>query len=238
MLSEAGGRCRGNAGVNSGAWRGISVTVRFGQFELDVEQHRLTRNGTDVHLTPMAFNLLALLVEKAPRVIPKQELHDHLWPRTFVSEATLLSLVKELRRALADREARATIRTVNRVGYAFGANLERQIPGPRRPARAEHWLILNGRHIPLSAGTNLIGRDPEAAVWLDTSRVSRRHAQIVIDRGGVRLEDLGSKNGTIVGNQRLDGPSRLRDGARFTIGGLTLTYREATIGATTDTEGS
>lgn len=212
--------------------------MRFGDFELDVEQRRLTRHGTDVHLTPMAFNLLALLVGEAPRVVPKQELHERLWPRTFVSEATLLGLVKELRRALDDREARVTIRTVNRVGYAFGAVLERQAAGRRRQSQTTHWLVLNGRHMTLNPGTNLIGRDPDAAVWLDTSRVSRRHAQIVIDQGGVRLEDLGSKNGTIVGNQRLDGPSLLRDGDRFTIGGLTLTYREATIGATTDTEGA
>lgn len=210
--------------------------VRFGEFVLDVEQRTLIRNGAGVHLTPMAFNLLALLVDEAPRVIPKQELHERLWPRTFVSEATLLGLVKELRRALDDRAARATIRTVNRVGYAFGAAVDRQMPAAARAARADHWLLLNGRHMPLNQGTNLIGRDPDAGVWLDSSSVSRRHAQVVIDEAGVRLEDLGSKNGTIVREQRLDAAHALEDGDRFTVGGLTLTYRRSTIGARTDTE--
>ena len=210
--------------------------MQFGHFVLDIAQRRLTQHGTEVHLTPMAFNLLALLVEEAPRVVPKQELHERLWPRTFVSEATLLGLVKELRRALDDREARTTIRTVNRVGYALGAAVDRESPVSRRESRATHWLLINGRHMPLSPGTNVIGRDPEAAVRLDSSNVSRRHAWIVLDGKGVRLEDLGSKNGTIVGGRRLEGPRALRDGDRFMIGGLTLTYRSAATGATTDTE--
>jgi len=59
----------------------------------------------------------------------------------------------------------------------------------------------------------------------------------VIDGNGARLEDLGSKNGTIVGTRLLDAPCVLRDGDRFTIGGLTLTYRSASNNtATTDTQ--
>ena len=212
------------------------MEARFGPFVLDSEQRRLTRAGTAVHLTPMAFNLLALLVAEAPRVVPKQELHERLWPRTFVSEATLLGLVKELRRALDDREARTAIRTVNRVGYAFGVVVDREVPGAKRDGHAAHWLLLNGRHMPLSPGRNVIGRDPDAGIWLDSSNVSRRHAQIVIDGDVVRLEDLGSKNGTIVAERPLEGPRALRDGDRFTIGGLTLIYRVAVTGATTDTE--
>jgi DNA-binding winged helix-turn-helix (wHTH) protein len=210
--------------------------VRFGDFVLDVEQRRLTRNGTDVHLTRMAFNLLALLVAEAPRVVPKQELHERLWPDTFVSEATLLGLVKELRLALEDRQARTTIRTVNRVGYAFGATIDRQVAAGSPRAGATHWLLMNGRQMPLSRGTNLIGRDPDAGIRLDSSNVSRRHAQVVIDDEGARLEDLGSKNGTLLGERPLDGARALRDGDRFTIGGLTLTYRKLLTGATTDTQ--
>jgi len=212
------------------------VQTRFGPFVLDIGQRRLTREGSAIHLTPMAFNLLALLVDEAPRVVTKQELHERLWPRTFVSEATLLGLIKELRRALDDREARTAIRTVNRVGYGFGIPIDQEIPSAQRDSHATHWLLLNGRHMPLNPGHNVIGRDPEAMIWLDSANVSRRHAQVVIEGDVVRLEDLGSKNGTMVGERPLEGPRALRDGDRFTIGGLTLTYRSAVAGATTDTE--
>ena len=50
------------------------------------------------------------------------EIHDRLWPGVFVAEATLVGLVKELRRSLADHDRRSPIiRTSHGVGYAFAA---------------------------------------------------------------------------------------------------------------------
>src|SRR6185436_17127805 len=99
--------------------------TRFGSFELDPAQRRLKRDGRDVHVTPKAFDLLTLLVDAAPRVVRKTEIHERLWPSTFVVDATLTGLVKELRRALDDRDSQAPlIRTAHRVGYAFSAALE------------------------------------------------------------------------------------------------------------------
>ena len=98
------------------------ATARFGSFALAIDSRRLTRAGADLHLTPKAFDLLALLVDAAPRVVPKAELHARLWPDTFVSDSTLVGLVKEVRRVLGDADADAPIvRTVARVGYAFAA---------------------------------------------------------------------------------------------------------------------
>ena len=80
----------------------------------------MTRGGEDLHLTPKAFDLLLLLVEAAPRVVPKAELHTRLWPDSFVADTTLVGLVKEVRRVLGDTDAAAPlIRTVARVGYAL-----------------------------------------------------------------------------------------------------------------------
>ena len=95
--------------------------VHFDRFALDPDARQLTCDDAPVHLTPKAFNLLSLLIDEAPRVVPKAELHRHLWPDSFVSDATLLSLVKEVRRALGDTGEGALIRTAHRVGYAFAA---------------------------------------------------------------------------------------------------------------------
>src|SRR6187402_3078197 len=161
------------------------MIVRFGGFTLDAAQRQLRNQDGEVRLTPMAFNLLTVLATDAPRVVPKQELHARLWPDSFVSEATLTGLVKELRRALGDRDTRTTIRTVNRVGFGFGVPVER--PSPRSDSR--HWLTVAGKRVLLRPGTNLIGRDPEAVVWLDFASVSRRHALIVVEHDDVRLAD-------------------------------------------------
>jgi DNA-binding winged helix-turn-helix (wHTH) protein len=55
------------------------VIVRFGTFVLDSDRRQLTRDGVAIHLTPKAFDLLALLADEAPRVVRKTELHERLW---------------------------------------------------------------------------------------------------------------------------------------------------------------
>ena len=117
--------------------------VRFLTCELDPARRRLLRDGREVHVTPKAFELLKLLLGAAPRVIPKRELHERLWPRVVVSDASLFGLIKELRRALGDSDSSTPlIRTVHRVGYALNAAVELPAPTPRSGRR---WCSELGR---------------------------------------------------------------------------------------------
>ena len=206
--------------------------ARFGPFELDSRRHLLLRDGREIHLTPKAFDLLAALIGAAPRVVGKAELHQKLWPNGVVTDATLVGLVKEIRRALDDRDRSAPIvRTIQRVGYAFAAPLVVAVPR----SRLARWLIAGERRIALADGENLIGRAAEATVCLDDSTVSRRHARLVVSDASAVLEDLGSKNGTTVGSIRLKAAVVLRDGDRFVCGVVPVTYRESTAGLPTAT---
>jgi DNA-binding winged helix-turn-helix (wHTH) protein len=212
--------------------RGQFQPVRFDGFVLDRARRLITRGGEALHLTPKAFDLLVLLVDEAPRVVPKKELHERLWKETFVSDATLVGVVKELRRVLDDRSPdRPIIRTAHRVGYGFCRPLDK--PAPGAPAVA-HWVLVDQRRIMLQAGENVIGRDPASIVCLDSTAVSRRHACIVIDDSGVRLRDLGSKNGTKIGDRPVVGESALLDGDSINIGPSRLVYRTSAAGATTE----
>ena len=65
------------------------MAARFGSFELDPQRRQLSREGQVQHLTPKAFDLLWLLVEASPRVVPKSEIHQALWPAGVVTDATL-----------------------------------------------------------------------------------------------------------------------------------------------------
>ena len=207
------------------------MVMRLGPFVLDGARRQLFRDDTPLHLTPKAFDLLLLLVDAAPRVVSKRELHERLWPGTYVSDATLVGLVKELRRALDDRSPGVpVIRTAHRVGYAFCLEVQ-TAPGP---VRRWHWLVLHGRRVPLHEGENIIGRDPASHVWLDAAGVSRRHARIAIEGADVRLEDLGSKNGTSVGNRSVEGGVALRDGDRITFGSTPGVYRSSSAGMSTE----
>jgi DNA-binding winged helix-turn-helix (wHTH) protein len=154
------------------------VAVRFGAFALAADSRRLTRSGENLHLTPKAFDLLRLLVEAAPRVVTKTELHERLWPDSFVADATLVGLVKEVRRVLADSDAAAPIiRTVSRVGYAFAATLH---PEASPDAGSRHWLVADGRSFALEPGGNDVGREPAAAVRLAEPIALRDGDRLVI----------------------------------------------------------
>ena len=74
-------------------------------------------------LSPKAFDLLRVLVERHGRVVDKRELLDELWPDTFVEEANLSVQVATVRKALG-REGESFIETIAKCGYRFVAPVE------------------------------------------------------------------------------------------------------------------
>ena len=209
------------------------MTLRFGEFLLDSNARRLSRGGTDVRLSPKAFDLLCALMARRPDVLPKNELLAAIWPDTFVIEANLNVVIAEIRRALGDdRHAPRFIRTVHAVGYAFCGQAEPVDDAESRPGArpstalgARCWLSWKDRSFALATGDNIIGRDPRSAVWLDDDSVSRRHALISVDSDIARVEDLESTNGTLLNGAPLASPTVLQDGDVVEVGSLRLTFR-------------
>ena len=203
------------------------MRVRFGEFVLDGVCRQLERNGTQVHLTPKAFDLLGLLVDGRPRAFSKDEIHEHLWPATHVSESNLPVLVHELREALADDPHDPHwVRTIARFGYAFCG--QAQPEGDDSPVWECRWdcrIVGGAREILLRPGENVLGRSSEAAVWIDDSSVSRRHALIRVCDSVPTLEDCESRSGTYIRGQRIDGPVPLEDGDGIVLGEVERTFR-------------
>ncbi|MBE3097081.1 MAG: winged helix-turn-helix domain-containing protein [Planctomycetes bacterium] len=213
------------------------MLIEFGSFALDEGRHQLLKAGADVHLSIKGYELLRFLLEARPRVVTKAELHDRLWPKTFVSDATLNSVVAEVRSALGEpaRGARF-IRTVHGIGYAFsGEAVDRTAGHPAAPPAALCWLTMGDRQFALKDGENVIGRDKDAAVPIEDATVSRRHARLVVGAGGATLEDLGSKNGSYVGGVRVTGAVPVTDGDHLKIGSVILTFRSLATPAPTAT---
>ncbi len=210
--------------------------MTFGDFRLDVGARQLFRGGAERHLSPKAFELLRLLVENRPRALSKAELHDHLWPATFVTEANLASVVAEVRRVLEDDpRAPAYVRTVHGFGYAFaGTASEEPVPSANGFAC---WAVWRGHEIPLADGMHVIGRDRTATIPLDFPSVSRRHAQLVVAGERVTIEDLGSKNGTMVGKKKVTRPTPVADHDEISIGSVRITIRILRGGEQTQTVG-
>jgi DNA-binding winged helix-turn-helix (wHTH) protein len=198
----------------------------FDPWTLDADRRLLLLNGADpVSLSPKAFDLLKLLAEQHERAFSKAELHQHLWPDTFVSDGSLTILVAEIRQALHDDADRPRyIRTVRRFGYAFCAPVVRADPAtPASPRSA--WVIWGNRSIAVPDGETILGRALDATIRFDIPGVSRRHARLRVDGAHVVVEDLGSRNGTYVRGKKIDGRAALADGDELRVGPVSMIIR-------------
>jgi DNA-binding winged helix-turn-helix (wHTH) protein len=201
-----------------------ALRLRFGPFVLDSATRQLLADGEPRPLTPKAFALLELLVEERPRAVAKREIVDRLWPRTFVAESNVASLVNEVREALADDRRRPRyVRTVHRFGYAFCGDTAGAVA---RTGRSLVFRVIGDRQdIALQPGENVLGRGADAAVPIDHSSVSRRHAVVRIEDGTAVLEDCQSKNGTFVRGHRVTQPLALADRDEIRLGRVRLLFR-------------
>jgi len=203
-----------------------ALAVRFGPFTLDDGARTLHRGTAALHLSPKAFELLTLLVRRSPAAIAKAEIHQHLWPDTFVSDGNVAVLVAEIRSALGDgaREAKF-VRTVQRFGYAFsGSIVDASDNRGAMPVPAPCWLAWGTRRAALTMGENVLGRDASADVCIDAVGVSRRHAMIVIDGEEVTLVDLSSKNGTFANGKRVTGSAPLLGDTEIRLGPVPMRF--------------
>ena len=216
------------------------MRARFGEFVVDFETRQLIRDARPVHLTPKAYQLLALLVEARPRALSKDELQQGLWPSTFVDEANLSVVVAELRAALGDaaRQPRF-VRTVHGFGYAFEAEVTRAagLGQSRQSPAGSWWLHSESVHAGLHEGENLVGRDLPIDVWLDSGGVSRKHARVVVEGESAWVEDLGSKNGTWVNGRKVSGRTEVSDGVEIRFGPVQMWLRWTIPAGSTETIG-
>ena len=152
--------------------------LTFGGYCLNVSTRQLLRGKSEVRLSPKAFDLLHMLVENRMRAVSKTELHDRLWPGTFVTDANLTVLVAELRNALHDRpDAPRFVRTVRGFGYAFCGQVDDHgyfgILYLQRAATIQRHREPVGRRLFLVQGTH----DPQqsiADVFHDSDRPEHR----------------------------------------------------------------
>ena len=101
------------------------------------------------------------------------------------------------------------------------------------PHTPEVWGQLslpNGASIPLTQWENIIGRGKKADVQLNFPSVSRQHAAVCRGEDGIwKLYDLGSKGGTQVNGQNVDGAVELQLGDTLLLGGVPMVFLPQTV---------
>jgi eukaryotic-like serine/threonine-protein kinase len=114
-----------------------SQIIRFGPFELDRAEGRLTSHGLPVRLQEQPLAVLKALLENPGTIVTREELRRSLWPEgTYVDfEGSLNAALKRLRSTLNDDPVRPRyIETVPKRGYRFIAAVSVVPPTPPAPA--------------------------------------------------------------------------------------------------------
>jgi DNA-binding winged helix-turn-helix (wHTH) protein len=202
------------------------LRFNFDVWTLDADRRVLLRGTDPVSLSPKAFDLLRLLAEHHERAFSKAELHQHLWPNTFVTDGSLTILVAEIRQVLQDdAEQPRFIRTVRRFGYGFCAPVSRADGSQIAAAARSAWVIWGNKSIAVGDGETVLGRALDATIRFDVPGVSRRHARIIVADANVSVEDLGSQNGTYVRGEKISGRTTLEDGDELRLGPVAVFIR-------------
>jgi hypothetical protein len=162
-----------------------------------------------------------MLMPGGTRMLLAKQL-NHAYASGLLSEDTFQGRVHELlgatvlepARLIGDLNLRERGRRWPRALRALAAAI-----AARRAAEAPALLALdwNGERRELA-----LGRDPACEVVLSDPTVSRRHAQLHFRDGRWILQDLGSRNGTIVNGVRV-GRCELRPGDELRVGAQRLT---------------
>ncbi len=130
------------------------------------------------------------------------------------------------------------VRTIHGYGYAFCGDVtqETRSPAARRGVSGVFRIVLGEREIALAPGEHILGRSKDATVFVDDAGVSRQHARITIDERGATLEDLGSKNRTMLNGSAITCPTTLDDGDVIVLGATALKFRVFRTAGSTETE--
>lgn len=104
-------------------------TIRFGDIDVDLARRQVTRAGEELHLTPIEYRLLTVMIANAGRVMTQRQLLREVWgPSHAESSHYLRVFVGHLRRKLEHDPAQPRhILTEIGVGYRF------QLPSEEKP---------------------------------------------------------------------------------------------------------
>ena len=167
--------------------------VRFGSFEADLQEGKLTKAGGRIRLQEQPFRILALLLEHPGELVTREEIRQRLWSHnTFVEfDAALNTAVRKLREALNDSaENPRFLETVPRRGYRFVAPVA--LPAsPQAVASIKHRVR---RYTYLWVVTALIIAGAAVAAFLQFQRTGSR----ITPEDTIVLADFANSTGDAV----------------------------------------
>jgi DNA-binding response OmpR family regulator len=110
------------------------MIYQFGPYQLDVQGGELRCASRPVVLEPKVFDVLVYLLQHRNRIVTKEELLEHCWAGTFVSEAALTQCLAKVRKVVEPEPVGSpVIQTRYGRGYRFVAPVTVRPPAPVLP---------------------------------------------------------------------------------------------------------
>jgi two-component system response regulator MtrA len=100
----------------------VEETVQIGPLTLDVVGHQVLKNGSQISLTPLEFNLLLTLAQKPKQVFTREMLLEKVWGYHYKADTRLVNVhVQRLRSKIEeDPDNPKIVTTVRGIGYRAG----------------------------------------------------------------------------------------------------------------------
>jgi two-component system response regulator MtrA len=100
----------------------LEETVTIGPLTLDVVGHQVLKNGSQISLTPLEFNLLLTLAQKPKQVFTREMLLEKVWGYHYKADTRLVNVhVQRLRSKIEeDPDNPKIVTTVRGIGYRAG----------------------------------------------------------------------------------------------------------------------
>jgi DNA-binding winged helix-turn-helix (wHTH) protein/predicted ATPase len=163
----------------------------FSQFRLDEINEILWHGSQAINLRPKAFALLQYLLKHPGQLVTKQQLLEAVWPDTYVGDAVLKDIIRQIREALQD-EAKSPqfIETAHRRGYRFIGQVKEA--SEQKSAESLPQSIPDeppDTNFPSPATpAGVLGRDVSLAQlrsWLETSILTGRQVVFITGEPGI-----------------------------------------------------
>src|ERR1035438_6451036 len=127
-----------------------SSVLQFGEFELDVRNHRLRRSGSELKLERIPMELLILLASRPGELVRREEIIQELWGDEINvdTENAINTAVRKIRQVLGDDSSSPRfVQTISKRGYRFLAEpIQPSVPSqaPLSTSKTIRWTLLVG----------------------------------------------------------------------------------------------
>lgn len=205
-----------------------SPVLRFGLFEADLTQGRLTRQGLPVRLQDQSFLVLRMLLEHPGELVTREDLRHRLWPEGIHVDfdGSLNAILKRLRGALGDDPDQPRfIETIPRRGYRFIAPVT-PVVDEKRPLPAS----AASASPPPEAGTQDVGTRGSSSGVPSSTGIGRSPRRVALVLGVLAVALGGSIALRWLGRGRPGGGASTGTGAIAAPGAIAARRSIAVLG--------